>query len=118
LVRGAAEAGGVGEGACVMGDYPYGHRYRQLRAALLGQPCELQIVCEGDPADSVDHSPPVSRHEHREGSNCCVLRPACMSCQNKQGMALANETMAARRMGYSVGDVEFDDQFVQSVEWL
>lgn len=106
-----------------MGDYPYGHRYRQLRAALLGQPCELMIACDGAPADSADHSPPLSRHEHFEGSNCCVLRPACMRCQSKQAITLANETRAAKRMGhdpnyYDVEVVVDGDGFVQSVEWL
>lgn len=105
-----------------MGDYPYGHRYRQLRAALLGQPCQLMLVCDGDPADSADHMPALSRHTHIEGSNCCTLRPACMRCQSRQAIALANETRAARRLGadpnYYDVVVEHDDGFVQSVEWL
>ena len=100
-----------------MGKHPYGHRYRKLRAALLGLPCELQLVCEGDPADSADHSPPLSRHEHVEGSGCCVLRPACMRCQGEQARLLSMETKRLRTTGsYLV--VDEGTGLVQSVEWL
>lgn len=75
---------------------PYGPRYEKVRAAMLGLPCELRLKCSGAPADSVDHDPPLSRHTHVEGAGCCRLRPACMSCQSKQAITLANET---RRLG-------------------
>jgi hypothetical protein len=99
-----------------MGTHPYGHRYKKLRAALLGHPCSLQLVCDGDPADSADHSPPLSRHEHHEGSGCCVLLPACMRCQGEQARMLSMETKALKRMGVSLDDL--DPGLVQSVEWL
>lgn len=110
------EAGGL------MGSHPYGHRYKTLRASLLGQPCELMLVCDGDPADSADHSPPLSRHEHIENSGCCELRPACMRCQHEQARVLSMETKAAKRLGHDPNyyDVEIavrPDGLVQSVEW-
>lgn len=98
--------------------YHYGHRYRRLRASMLGLPCELRLVCEGDPADSADHTPPLSRHEHREGSGCCRLRPACMRCQGEQARLLSMETKRLRAMGVDVGGAFPVGAIVQSVEWL
>ena len=100
-----------------MGKHPYGHRYRLLRSALLGLPCELLLVCEGAPADSADHTPPLSRHEHHEGSGCCRVRPACMPCQGEQARLLSMESKRLKAMGLhpsSLGPAES----VQSVEWL
>jgi hypothetical protein len=81
---------------------PYGGRYRKVRAALLGQPCEMRLVCEGSPADSADHDPPLSRHEHVEGSGCCALRPACMACQHRQRRTLAGQTRYLQARGISI----------------
>lgn len=100
-----------------MGTHPYGHRYRILRAAMLGQPCSLMLVCEGDPSDSADHSPPLSRHEHHENSGCCELRPACMRCQGEQAKMLSMETKRLRSMGMHPSVIRPGD-LVQSVEWL
>lgn len=98
----------------------YGHRYKQVRAALLGLPCSMQLVCDGDPADSADHSPPLSRHVHVEGSSCCELRPACMRCQHEQARMLSMETKRAQREQRAVAEAEWPDcdEIVQSVEWL
>ncbi len=96
----------------------YGYRYRKLRAALLGFPCELMLVCGGDPADSADHTPPLSRHEHVEGGDCCVLRPACMRCQGEQARLLSMATkqrLRLERLGFAF---EEGTELVQSVEWL
>lgn len=98
-----------------MGDYAYGYRYKQIRASLLGLPCELRLLCGGDPADSADHSPPLSRHEHREKSGCCVLRPACMRCQSEQAKVLSMLSKREKRDGV-VPEVAGDP--VQSMEWL
>lgn len=84
---------------------------------MLGLPCELRLVCEGDPADSADHSPPLSRHEHVRGSGCCVLRPACMRCQHEQARLLSMETKAAQRAGVDLATVD-PGQIKQSMEWL
>ena len=78
---------------------PYGPRYEKVRRAHLGQPCELRLVCDGSPADSTDHEPPLSRHTHVEGSGCCLLRPACMRCQVRQAHLLAGQTARFKRLG-------------------
>lgn len=100
-----------------MGKSPYGHRYQLLRAALLGQPCALLLVCDGDPADSADHTPPLSRHEHHEGGGCCYLRPACMRCQGEQAKMLSMETKRLKAMGLHPSMMG-PRELVQSVEWL
>jgi hypothetical protein len=92
----------------------YGRQYRKRRESLIGLPCQLQLVCEGDPADSADHSPPLSRHEHVEGSGCCVERPACMACQGEQARLLSMETKRQQRDGVP----EPTSGLVQSMEWL
>lgn len=99
----------------------YGAAYRRERATVLGLPCEMQLVCDGDPADSADHVPPLSRHTHIPGSGCCVLRPACLPCQHKQAITLANETRARRRMGLGDAVIEPEpvlDVVTGEVEWL
>jgi len=97
----------------------YGHRYRMLRAALLGQPCELRLKCDGDPADSADHTPPLSLHHHVEGSGCCGLRPACMRCQGEQARILSMRAKERKRLGIDYAPEEAAVRgLVQSVEWL
>ena len=82
---------------------------------MLGLPCEMRLVCDGDPSDSLDHEPPLSRHHRRvEGSGCCLLRPACMRCQGKQARTLAGQTAHFRRLGLEVPRVEFEP----SRDWL
>lgn len=98
----------------------YGHHYRTQRASLLGLPCELRLMCEGDPADSADHVPPLSLHVHVNKSDCCVLRPACMRCQGEQARLLSMRSKARRRLerlGH-VFDDERTSELVQSVSWL
>lgn len=96
----------------------YGYRYRQIRAGLLGLPCELRLLCEGAPADSADHVPPLSRHEHHEASGCCVLRPACMECQGEQAKMLSKMTKERQRLERQGVVFEESAELVQSVEWL
>lgn len=98
---------------------PYDHQYKTIRASLLGRPCELRLVCEGDPADSADHTPPLSRHEHRKNSGCCSLRPACMRCQGEQARMLSKLSKALKREeAQGVVRAVDDGGLVQSVEWL
>ena len=104
----------MGEGGFVMAHH-YGHRYRKLRASMIGLPCALQLVCKGDPADSADHVPPLSRHRHTEGSSCCTLQPACMACQHEQARLLSMETKRRKRDGVWF-DVHVPPK--QSMEWL
>jgi hypothetical protein len=101
-----------------MGRHHYGHRYKKVRASLLGQPCTLMLVCDGDPADSADHSPPLSRHEHHEGSGCCQILPACMRCQGEQAKMLSMETKRLKAIGLHPSQVIRSGDLVQSVEWL
>jgi len=100
-----------------MGRHHYGHRYKLVRASLLGQPCALMLMCDGDPADSADHTPPLSRHEHHEGSGCCRLQPACMRCQSEQARMLSMETKRLKSLGLHPSMLE-PGGLVQSVEWL
>jgi hypothetical protein len=67
---------------------PYAGSYPHRRAALLaGRPrCALRLVCDGAPATSADHRPPIAAHVHRDGSGCCTLIPACLPCQHRQGL--------------------------------
>jgi hypothetical protein len=69
----------------------YDYRYRKLRQKLLAQPqsCYLRLVCNGQLADTADHDPPLTLHDHVAGSGCCVLIPACSDCQHEQGRLLA-----------------------------
>lgn len=78
---------------------PYGPRYEKVRAALLGAPCQMQLMCDGAPATSCDHEPPLSRHTHIEGSGCCLLRPACTPCQLRQARMLSGQTAHFRSLG-------------------
>lgn len=82
-------------------DSPYNAAYEARRLALLasGPPCVLRLKCDGDPADSVDHDPPLSTHAHVEGSGCCAERPACTPCQTHQGgMLRAGHPIVERRI--------------------
>jgi hypothetical protein len=101
-----------------MGGKVYGHRYQLLRASLLGLPCALQLVCDGDPADSADHTPPLSRHDHVEGAGCCVLQPACLRCQGEQARLLSMETKRLKKIGEHPYVVATLGAPIQSVEWL
>lgn len=66
---------------------PYGRReYIRGRAELLGQPCVHNC---GRPASVADHQPPLSLHQHVEGSGCCVLMPSCAKCSVEQGGLIA-----------------------------
>jgi hypothetical protein len=79
----------------------YGRAYERERAALLvgGARCHLRLVCEGAPATSADHDPPLALHAHTPGTACCVLRPACLPCQRRQGALIRNGRLAhARRV--------------------
>jgi hypothetical protein len=78
---------------------PYGPAYQAVRAAQLGLPCEMRLVCDGDPANSTDHDPPLARHLHIEGSGCCRLRPGCLRCQRRQAQELAGQTAKFKALG-------------------
>ena len=79
--------------------WPYGTQYRRERDALLAVPraCELRLVCGGAVADSADHDPPLALHDHRPGSGCCRLRPACLACQHRQARLIQTKRWRASR---------------------
>lgn len=72
---------------------PYNSVYQRERAELLrnGPMCALRLACRGDRADSADHQPPLSMHEHVAGTGCCVLIPACLRCQHKQAGTISRQ---------------------------
>ena len=84
---------------------PYGPRYERVRRAQLGQPCQMRLVCDGAPATSTDHDPPLSRHRHVEGSGCCRMQPACWACQQRQRVMLAGQTARFRKLGLPLPDL-------------
>lgn len=85
---------------------PYGPRYQAVRAAQLGLPCEMRLVCDGAPATSSDHDPPLSRHNHIEGTGCCRLRPGCSACQGKQARMLAGQTARFKALGVPLPQID------------
>lgn len=80
-------------------DSPYNHQYAKERKALLGLPCEMRLACDGNPATSADHDPPLSRHIHVAGSGCCRLRPGCKPCQDRQKVLLAGQSAHFKALG-------------------
>lgn len=77
----------------------YGWNYKRERQQLLAQrrQCQLRLVCDGALADSADHDPPLSHHEHVAGSGCCRLVPACLRCQHYQGGLIRTGKIKAKR---------------------
>ena len=63
---------------------PYGPDYERARARLLAVSGRCHI-CGRLSADSADHTPALALHVHVEGSGCCVLRPAHLSCNQRRG---------------------------------
>lgn len=47
------------------------------------------VHCGRRTATEADHNPPLSRHVHVPGSDCCVLLPSCFDCARAQGGQLA-----------------------------
>jgi hypothetical protein len=84
---------------------PYGRPYKRERARLLAQGlhCALGLVCGGRAvADSADHDPPLALHDHRPGSGCCRLQPACLRCQKEQGKLVAQAKRTGQRQARAV----------------
>ena len=65
---------------------PYGPAHQRRRKALIvpGAKCHR---C-GAQASELDHVPPLTLHDHVEGSGCCTSLPACGPCQRAQADAL------------------------------
>ena len=60
--------------------------YKQGRRELLGALC---VHGCGRLSTTADHQPPLSLHEHLEGSGCCILVPSCARCAVAQGGAIS-----------------------------
>jgi hypothetical protein len=77
----------------------YDSRYERERRSLLAQrlACVLRLTCDGAPATSADHDPPLALHDHVGGSGCCRLQPACLPCQKVQGKDIAAQLRDRRR---------------------
>ena len=60
--------------------------YIEGRRRLLGELC---VHGCGRVAMTADHQPPLSLHEHVEGSGCCTLVPSCKRCSMEQGGAIS-----------------------------
>jgi hypothetical protein len=60
---------------------PYNRAYEKVRKVILSDRPRCYI-CGGPGADSIDHVPPLWQHSrpHRQGSGCCVLKPAHLRC--------------------------------------
>ena len=78
-------------------DSPYNTAYVRARARLLGFPCH---ICLGPGANSADHVPALYEHRHVNGSGCCVLKPAHLSCniEHSGGWKASNRARRARRV--------------------
>jgi len=74
--------------------------YRAAKAKLTRSPAPCWEC--GKPATTPDHWPPLAEHEHVRGARCCILRPHCRACSDRQGGKMAHEptpTPAARWFG-------------------
>lgn len=61
---------------------------------LAGDP--ICVHCRRRPATEADHSPPLARHVHVDGGDCCVLLPSCSLCARRQGAILARRVTPPR----------------------
>lgn len=48
-------------------------------------------------ADTVDHVPAISEHQHVRGTNCCQLKPACRAHNCGHGASIGNAARASDR---------------------
>jgi hypothetical protein len=73
--------------------------YKRARAKLL---LDFPVCAHRGPhcagtATEADHQPPLSLHEHRQGTGCCELIPSCGPCARRQGGRLATKQVAQHR---------------------
>lgn len=96
----------------------YGRRYlRERRRLLAGKPVCVEVGC-GTVATTADHFPPLSRHIHREGSGCCILRPMCVAHMAVQGGRLATRKRRGERPPEPLpADVDPDGYDVDHPVW-
>lgn len=77
---------------------PYNDRdYRLARAWLTAHPDTVCWYPDCDqPAEDIDHVPSLIKHNHRRGTGCCSLRPACAHHNRSSGATDGNEHRSGR----------------------
>jgi hypothetical protein len=95
------------------------YRYQRTRAAMLAE-TPMCSHCSRRTATEADHQPPLSLHDHEEGTGCCVLIPSCGPCARAQGARLAGLTDASKVETVTVEEPEgFPvESSVWDVPWL
>lgn len=83
---------------------------------LVGKPQCCEVGC-GTVATTADHFPPLSRHVHREGTGCCVLRPMCVEHMVAQGGRLATRKRRGEPAPQPVFDADPDGYDVDHPVW-
>ena len=71
---------------------PYNAEHVRARRRLLAAPGVVCIHCGAPFPVVADHQPPLSLHQHRNNTGCCVLVPSCMKCSRKQAGELTTRT--------------------------
>jgi hypothetical protein len=96
MMRSGAHLPIVSEGRAYSDVMATGRKHRRSAAYLRFDPHGLPCWKCGGAATSRDHRPPLALHEHVEGSGCCVLWPACQSCNSAEGQAISAALRHAR----------------------
>src|SRR3954471_15080040 len=95
----------------------YGRRYlRERKRLLAGKPQCCEAGC-AEVGTTADHNPPLSRHIHREGSGCCMLRPMCVAHMVAQGGRLATRKRQGEPAPQPVFDADPDGYDVDHPVW-
>ena len=79
--------------------------YQDARQRLLGEPCAHGCGRMGTEAD---HQPPLSLHQHVEGSGCCLLVPSCWWCARRQAGEISRALILGQAVRVEVDVVEPD----------
>jgi hypothetical protein len=74
--------------------YQYAHQKARARLLADSPPC---VHCGSPEANVADHQPPISLHDHVEGSGCCELVPSCTPCSHRQAGELGGALTPERR---------------------
>lgn len=101
----------------------YRYAHEQARRDLLASD-PLCVHCppgEANVATIADHQPPLSLHDHVDGSGCCVLVPSCRDCSYRQAGELgraAQRLLAAPIEVEAEADASDPDDPRWAVRWL
>lgn len=87
-MAGAAGPTGRGHNGSMAKRKPgYGTQYDKTRRRMLAEQ-PICAICLERPATRADHVPPLSQHRHVDGAGCCVIRPSCLFCEQRQAAEL------------------------------